>query len=197
MEVRSEAANSVVSRPGRLLWAGHRRGRLLAIICLHCLPRLVIFDKTGNNFVRGNYLNFCSWWFHRFARLYWTSNLLQRVKCEDHLWCPPGWGWGEYELRYLNQHKIFECLLTSTLNKIYWVWLLFRQRVGESWWKKKIDEFGKNKCEMVISCKLSGGGCGRRGHGSEFVHRSPSWNHTQTLKDCLCFPIYYTLLRAP
>ena len=47
MEVRSKAENPVVLRPERLLWAG--RGRLLAIICLHCLPRVVIFGKLVLN----------------------------------------------------------------------------------------------------------------------------------------------------
>jgi len=108
MEVRSKAENPVVLRPERLLWAG--RGRLLAIICLHCLPRLVIFGKTGNNFVRGPRIfvmisPFCTI----------VLNFKSPPMSEMCRWSPGG-GWGEYKLRYLNHYTIFECWLTSTLN---------------------------------------------------------------------------------
>jgi len=53
-KIRSNTANPVVSRPGRLLTSpegaiGELGGdaSTLAMVCLHCLPRLASFSKTG------------------------------------------------------------------------------------------------------------------------------------------------------
>ena len=69
VNVGSEAATPVVSTPHRLRTCEIPKlgrclrawwWRLLTIICLHCLPRLASFDKTGTNPGKGNYLNFCT-----------------------------------------------------------------------------------------------------------------------------------------
>ena len=64
----SQAANPVVSRPGRLPGYAPMRSqsrcrwawgwRLLAIICLHCFPRLVSLGKTGTNFGTSGFRRF-------------------------------------------------------------------------------------------------------------------------------------------